>query len=98
MVGLPDISVGDTVKIVDSWNATSYHNKEGKMDCFLGTAARVTRIDYDYGSVKIAEDEGRWAWHPNMLDHIVSGESNDFEPAGLDELSRLIFGNKGVKT
>ena len=98
MVGLPDLSVGDTVKIVESWNATSCHNREGKMDYFLGTAARVTRIDYYYGFVTIAEDEGRWAWYPNMLDHIATRESSDFEPASLDELSRLIFGNKGVKT
>ena len=59
MVGLSDLSVGDTV-------------------------------------IAESEDGERWVWYPDMLDEAV--ESNDFEPAGLDELSRLIFGNKGVKT
>lgn len=64
---------GDMVRIISTPQYATSHevgwSKDGEMDKYCGTVATVAEISKGDGTVRIAEDEGKWHWAFDWLMH-----------------------------
>lgn len=88
------LRIGDTVKVVDKWvidaNTPRRFNSSGHMDKWLGKTLTVSAVLLSH--VQCAEDGGKWAWYPELLDGlVVPPEFPEPEADDLLPLSELIL-------
>ena len=73
------------MRIVSKWPEPHRENPSGKMDMYLGTIMTVRAL-HPCSAAIMEEDDGGWAWFPEMLETIVDIEDESQAEDRIREL------------